>query len=70
MTQAQEQAITRILEIAREHFEASLIVVETENDDNTDTRETIYHGGVSRAIGLAVLAQDRLRQQNQVVQDE
>lgn len=55
MTDAQEDSLKRIQHEMREHFESGLVIVETE-----DEREMQYHGGCPNALGLSVIAKDRL----------
>lgn len=59
ISQAQQDAIDKAYDILAEHFESSLICVETSLDDtdNTDIQKTCFmfyfHGGRSAAIGMA-----------------
>jgi hypothetical protein len=61
MTNAQRDAIEKIRDIMREHFDAGLAVLttDTENDEITAT-ELIFHGGYDRGIGLAEIGKIRL----------
>ena len=54
MTPAQEQAFKQIEEILREHFEASVIVVQADDDKKSDVRSS-WHGGYATSIGLLEL---------------
>lgn len=57
MTEAQQEAFTKIEEIAREHFMAAVIVVEGEMEDNKESDiQLTYHGGYSTSIGLLEIA--------------
>lgn len=55
MTDAQTEALEKISQIIREHFESGIIVVVGENE-----REMQWHGGIASAIGLCTIAKDRL----------
>lgn len=55
MTAAQEQAIEKIQDLVREHFDSGLILVESE-----DERDIQWHGGFSAAIGNCEIAKRRL----------
>lgn len=55
MTDAQTEALDKIRDIIREHFESGIVVVEGEEE-----RELQWHGGITTAIGLCNVASDRL----------
>lgn len=55
MTPAQQDALEKIRELFREHFESGVVVCVTD-----DERETIYHGGIDVAVGLLEITKDRL----------
>lgn len=66
MTDAQVTAINQMLHIAREHFDASVIVVQgeavvqegitQEQADKCADIEYVFHGGYASSIGLVELA--------------
>lgn len=60
MTDAQNEAIQKIHDILREHFDAGLVIVESTDDDNVYERELGWHGGISTALGLSIVARRRL----------
>lgn len=66
MTQAQDDALKRIDEIAREHFDAYVLAVEGEpspedgDPDESVDNQVAYAGGLTRALGLLVLATNKL----------
>lgn len=62
MTPAQETAIRQIQEIAREHFDASVIVLsgtpsDPEQEDRACDVQYLYSGGFATTVGLMTLAQ-------------
>lgn len=67
MTAAQEEALKRIMEISREHFDASVFVALGEvtkeegeaegiNPDKAGDHQYVYHGGAAASIGLLEMA--------------
>lgn len=61
MTQPQQEAWTKATELLKEHFDAFLLVIDTEAADNTDRLfDAMWHGGLSTAIGLAERVRVRL----------
>lgn len=60
MTPAQEDALNKLQDIVREHFDSGIIIVESD-----DTREMFWHGGISNAIGQCEVAKIRLIQRIQ-----
>lgn len=67
MTAAQESAIKRIMEISREHFEASVFVAigdpdvdeakaEGKDPDKCADHQYVYHGGAAASLGLLEMA--------------
>lgn len=59
MTQSQQEAIQKAYSLLGEHFDCSLIVVDTTESDG-DEHVAYWSGGSMRALGLAVYVQDRL----------
>lgn len=55
MTPAQDEALNKIKDIIREHFEAGVISIQGEDDYDFQ-----WHGGISTALGLLDIAHDRL----------
>lgn len=61
MTDAQNNAIKQLRDIVREHFDASVIIVQGDAVDVPDPDkvvdiEYIFHGGYASSIGLLELA--------------
>lgn len=60
MNTAQKEALEKIHQLIREHFDCGIVFVEIEDDKGKDEREFGWHGGISRAIGLCRVAQYRM----------
>lgn len=52
MTAAQNDALDRVKEILREHFEGSLLIVAGDVGDHREETRVLYHGGWLAAIGM------------------
>lgn len=61
-TPAQEQAMEKVYDILREHFDASVfaVVTDIEATDGQEVNTIYWHGGRIRALGLAHLATHKL----------
>lgn len=61
MTEAQKQTLEKIHELIREHFDAGVVIVETDTEDEKkgEDREIGWHGGITRAVGLCKIAELR-----------
>ena len=61
-TPAQEEVWRSVVAQLREHFDASVLVVESdiEHDDHATIKRGTYHGGMSQALGLLQREQQRL----------
>jgi hypothetical protein len=57
MTQAQRDILAQVKELMNEHFDSWILQFQTENDDKTDTVDTMWHGGYATAIGLCRIAE-------------
>ncbi len=55
MTKAQEDAVGRIMDISREHFEAGVMVFNAEYDDHHNDIRCVWHGGYASAMGLLTI---------------
>lgn len=62
MTAAQEEALTRIENIMREHFAAGLctVVGEVPGCDNKEDIRSVWHGGCPAALGLADISKQNV----------
>ena len=69
MTEAQDQAFKRVMEIAREHFTASVFIAEGDYVDPDKSQEVLdqhsdiecaFHGGFAASIGLTQVGQLRI----------
>lgn len=60
MTDAQEQILSKVNELLREHFTASLLTVQCEVDDNREGERTYWHGGYATGVGLAALTHKKM----------
>lgn len=54
-TQAQRDVLDQIEELLKEHFDSSILCVQSncETEDGQEDKTFFYHGGMSTAIGLA-----------------
>jgi hypothetical protein len=53
LTAAQNEALNRATELLKEHFDCSVIALDTENSEGTDRVFAInFSGGVTQSIGL------------------
>lgn len=55
LTPKQNEVLAKVAEMLSEHFDASMILVETEDENEECTLFTRYDGGRSRAIGMMEL---------------
>lgn len=58
MTDAQNDALRRIVDIMREHFDSGIVTVIAEDDESTEGDDEIHcgwHGGYANAYGLLEL---------------
>ena len=60
MTTAQSQAIDKVMDIMREHFEAGVLCVLTEEENEGEGDAMLYHGGRMTCLGLIQSSGDRL----------
>ena len=62
----------KVEEILREHFEGSVVGVaaEVEDDDNQEETLAFWHGGWSRAMGLAFMAQSEIKRKSRRPDEE
>lgn len=62
MTPAQNEALARIQDMMREHFDAGVCVVaaDLEGDVKKCAIETVFNGRISEAVGLCDLGRDQL----------
>lgn len=60
MTEIQEQTLRTVTALLKEHFEAGVIILETEDLDLNSEREIRWHGGFSRCLGLLGIATIRM----------
>jgi hypothetical protein len=67
MTNAQEDAFTKIEHLMREHFSSAVLVVtgELEGEDKKDVIRCTFNGGYAASIGLLELGKIRLWHQNE-----
>lgn len=65
MTAAQKDALERLLDILREHFEGGVVVVQTENESANDEIQVSWHGGYANACGLLDLGKARIVEERQ-----
>ncbi len=61
-TPAQEEAIEKVYDILREHFEGSVfaVVANSEDSDSEEISTVYFHGGRMQAIGLVTMAQVKI----------
>jgi hypothetical protein len=57
MNEAQKDALSRISEILREHFEIGIVAVEVDTSDDDSAVFIRRHGGYAAALGLLSIAQ-------------
>lgn len=63
MTAAQEEALAKADALLREHFESSVIIAETLDEDGENHAFNLnYDGGLTYCIGMCARAQARLTQ--------
>ena len=54
---SQDDALNRILDTMREHFESGVIILEAEGStENSNITVALYHGGYVNAVGLTHIA--------------
>lgn len=72
MTEAQEQAIEKIVHLMREHFNAGVLIVEAREvgDGKEDARQFLWHGGISTALGLNRMLDAKLCKKSVEIEDE
>lgn len=61
-TKAQEDAMEKVYDILKEHFDASVfaVVTDIESTDGQEVNTIYWHGGRVRALGLSHLAIHKL----------
>lgn len=59
-TDAQNQAIERVMDIIKEHFDGAIVVFHSETSDTIDTTWVRNHGSALLGVGLAVRAKQYL----------
>lgn len=55
LTPKQEEVLEKVAQLLSEHFEASIVLVESGDDDDKCVLYTRYDGGRSRTIGMLEL---------------
>jgi hypothetical protein len=63
LSKAQEDALQKVYEIAVEHFEAAVMVVQYESGDNGEGEKVVFHGGWANARGFIEVGGDILREE-------
>ena len=73
MTQAQRDSICKAWNTLTEHFDAVLLVVDWETQDDAcklaDMHEGFWHGGALVAVGLAEFAKSRVMSSGEKVNE-
>ncbi len=70
MTAAQQEAYEKCERLMREHFDAGVLVILTEYDDQCEQIDSTYHGGRARCLGLYEVGRLKLLNQKKVDEPE